>query len=172
MSGALPLPSDRAASPRPLQWSVALPMDVVKSRYQGAPHGTYTGFIQCFRMTLAQDGVAGLFKGAGPALLRAFPANAATFVSRPPSNPSSPLLTIVTPLFPAAVGRGVEHQGDGQALLGAKACKNLLAIRQSIDLALALSYIRIFFVCMFQRPRPAGLSPKRSTRGGGRRRHR
>lgn len=62
-------------------WSVALPMDVVKSRYQGAPQGTYSGFLQCFRHTLATDGAKGLFKGAGPALLRAFPANAATFVS-------------------------------------------------------------------------------------------
>lgn len=56
-------------------------MDVVKSRYQGAPNGTYTGFLQCFRHTVATEGAAGLFKGAGPALLRAFPANAATFVS-------------------------------------------------------------------------------------------
>lgn len=56
-------------------------MDVVKSRYQGAPHGTYTGFLQCFRLTFQQEGARGLFKGATPAILRAAPANAATFVS-------------------------------------------------------------------------------------------
>ncbi|PWN88407.1 mitochondrial carrier [Acaromyces ingoldii] len=61
-------------------WSVALPMDVIKSRYQGAPQGTYTGFIQCFRHTLATEGPSSMFKGAGPAMLRAFPANAATFL--------------------------------------------------------------------------------------------
>jgi solute carrier family 25 (mitochondrial carnitine/acylcarnitine transporter), member 20/29 len=32
------------------------------------------------RSLLAQEGVAGLYKGVGPALLRAFPANAACFL--------------------------------------------------------------------------------------------
>ena len=61
-------------------WSLAIPPDVIKSRYQGAPHGTYSGFIDCARKTVAQDGVKALFKGFGPAMARAFPANAATFV--------------------------------------------------------------------------------------------
>ncbi|CEH14786.1 carnitine acyl carnitine carrier [Ceraceosorus bombacis] len=61
-------------------WLVAIPPDVVKSRYQGAPHGTYNSFIDCARQTIAKDGVKALFKGAGPAMLRAFPANAATFL--------------------------------------------------------------------------------------------
>lgn len=62
-------------------WTFAIPPDVIKSRYQGAPHGTYTGFLDCARKTVAQDGAGALFRGFGPAMLRAFPANAATFVS-------------------------------------------------------------------------------------------
>lgn len=62
-------------------WGLAIPPDVIKSRYQGAPHGTYSGFLDCARKTVAQDGVKALFKGFGPAMARAFPANAATFVS-------------------------------------------------------------------------------------------
>lgn len=62
-------------------WALAIPPDVIKSRYQGAPHGTYTGFMDCARKTVAQDGVKALFRGFGPAMARAFPANAATFVS-------------------------------------------------------------------------------------------
>lgn len=62
-------------------WALAIPPDVIKSRYQGAPHGTYTGFLDCARQTVAKDGIKALFKGFGPAMARAFPANAATFVS-------------------------------------------------------------------------------------------
>lgn len=61
-------------------WSLAIPPDVIKSRYQGAPQGTYTGFIDCARQTIAKDGMKALFKGFGPAMARAFPANAATFL--------------------------------------------------------------------------------------------
>ncbi|PWN46585.1 mitochondrial carrier [Violaceomyces palustris] len=61
-------------------WSFAIPPDVIKSRYQGAPSGTYTGFMDCARKTVAQDGVKALFKGFGPAMLRAAPANAACFL--------------------------------------------------------------------------------------------
>lgn len=61
-------------------WGIAIPPDVVKSRLQGAPHGTYTGFLDCARKLMAKDGVGALFKGFGPAMARAFPANAATFL--------------------------------------------------------------------------------------------
>lgn len=61
-------------------WAVAIPPDVVKSRFQGAPEGTYRSFMDCARKTVATDGVGALFKGFGPAMLRAFPANAAVFV--------------------------------------------------------------------------------------------
>ncbi|CCO27135.1 Mitochondrial carnitine/acylcarnitine carrier protein AltName: Full=Carnitine/acylcarnitine translocase [Rhizoctonia solani AG-1 IB] len=53
-------------------WSVAIPPD--------APSGTYSGFIDCTRKTIAKDGVKALWKGFGPAMARAFPANAATFL--------------------------------------------------------------------------------------------
>lgn len=62
-------------------WALAIPPDVIKSRYQGAPQGTYSGFLDCARQTVAKDGIKALFKGFGPAMARAFPANAATFVS-------------------------------------------------------------------------------------------
>ncbi|KAH7912597.1 hypothetical protein BJ138DRAFT_1083331 [Hygrophoropsis aurantiaca] len=61
-------------------WSLAIPPDVLKSRLQSAPTGTYSGFFDCARKTIAQDGVAALWKGFGPAMARAFPANAATFL--------------------------------------------------------------------------------------------
>ncbi|KAF7339769.1 Carnitine/acyl carnitine carrier [Mycena venus] len=61
-------------------WAVAIPPDVLKSRLQSAPNGTYTGIMDCARKTIAQDGVAALWKGFGPAMGRAFPANAATFL--------------------------------------------------------------------------------------------
>lgn len=61
-------------------WSIAIPPDVIKSRIQSAPTGTYSGFLDCARKTIAVDGVAALWKGLGPAMARAFPANAATFL--------------------------------------------------------------------------------------------
>ncbi|CAA7258626.1 unnamed protein product [Cyclocybe aegerita] len=61
-------------------WSLAIPPDVIKSRLQSAPSGTYSGMLDCVRKTIAQDGVRALWKGFGPAMARAFPANAATFL--------------------------------------------------------------------------------------------
>ncbi|KAI0756584.1 mitochondrial carrier [Daedaleopsis nitida] len=61
-------------------WSIAIPPDVIKSRIQSAPTGTYSGFLDCARKTIAADGVAALWRGLGPAMARAFPANAATFL--------------------------------------------------------------------------------------------
>ena len=61
-------------------WSVAIPPDTIKSRLQSAPTGTYSGFLDCARQLIAKDGVKALWKGFGPAMGRAFPANAATFV--------------------------------------------------------------------------------------------
>ncbi|KAF9029267.1 mitochondrial carrier [Hymenopellis radicata] len=61
-------------------WSLAIPPDVIKSRIQSAPSGTYFGFMDCARKTIAADGVGALWKGFGPAMARAFPANAATFL--------------------------------------------------------------------------------------------
>ena len=62
-------------------WAVAVPPDTIKSRLQSAPEGRYPGGMnQVFREVLAEGGVAGLFKGIGPAMVRAFPANAACFL--------------------------------------------------------------------------------------------
>ncbi|KAL4242123.1 mitochondrial carrier family protein [Abortiporus biennis] len=61
-------------------WSIAIPPDVIKSRIQSAPTGTYSGFLDCAKKTIAVDGVTALWKGLGPAMARAFPANAATFL--------------------------------------------------------------------------------------------
>jgi len=61
-------------------WSVAIPGDVIKSRMQVAPPGTYKGFTDCVTQLLKKEGPQALFKGLGPAMLRAFPANAACFL--------------------------------------------------------------------------------------------
>jgi solute carrier family 25 carnitine/acylcarnitine transporter 20/29 len=62
-------------------WLVAVPPDVLKSRYQAAPVGTYPGGLrQVARELFAQEGAGAFFKGLGPALVRAFPANAACFL--------------------------------------------------------------------------------------------
>ena len=61
-------------------WSIAIPPDVVKSRLQAAPPGTYSGTYDCFVKLVRAEGPAALFRGLGPALIRAFPANAAAFL--------------------------------------------------------------------------------------------
>ncbi|KAI8610004.1 mitochondrial carrier domain-containing protein, partial [Chytriomyces sp. MP71] len=64
-------------------WIVAIPPDVVKSRIQAAPPGTYKGFLDCARAVVKEGGlVNGLYKGFGPAMVRAFPANAAGWFGR------------------------------------------------------------------------------------------
>ncbi|KAJ3339222.1 carnitine transporter [Gonapodya sp. JEL0774] len=61
-------------------WTVAIPPDVIKSRIQSSPAGTYKGIVDCTLKTVAAEGPGALFKGLGPAMLRAFPANAANFL--------------------------------------------------------------------------------------------
>ncbi|KAG9303321.1 hypothetical protein G9A89_013647 [Geosiphon pyriformis] len=61
-------------------WTIAIPPDTLKSRLQSAPSGTYSGTLDVLRHLLKTDGPAALFKGLGPAMLRAFPANAACFL--------------------------------------------------------------------------------------------
>jgi len=64
-----------------MNWVVAVPADVLKSRYQTAPDGTYPGGIrQVASELIAKEGVGSLYKGIAPALVRAFPANAACFL--------------------------------------------------------------------------------------------
>ncbi|KAJ1950919.1 carnitine transporter, partial [Dispira parvispora] len=61
-------------------WAVAIPPDVLKSRLQTAPEGTYTGIRDVFVKLIRTEGPGALFRGLGPAMLRAFPANAACFL--------------------------------------------------------------------------------------------
>ncbi|KAF8976662.1 carnitine transporter [Entomortierella lignicola] len=61
-------------------WTIAIPPDVLKSRLQSAPAGTYKGTVDVLRVLLKTEGPQALFKGLGPAMLRAFPANAACFL--------------------------------------------------------------------------------------------
>ncbi|UYV65141.1 SLC25A20 [Cordylochernes scorpioides] len=62
-------------------WMVAIPPDVLKSRLQTAPEGTYpNGIRDVFRKTMKEEGIRALYKGTTPVMLRAFPANAACFL--------------------------------------------------------------------------------------------
>lgn len=61
-------------------WTVGIPADVIKSRYQTAPEGKYSGIVDVYRSLIREEGYAGLFRGLRPALIRAFPANAACFL--------------------------------------------------------------------------------------------
>lgn len=45
---------------------------------QSAPTGKYSGFLDCGRKMMAEGGASTLFKGLAPAMVRAFPANAAS----------------------------------------------------------------------------------------------
>lgn len=59
-------------------WTFAIPPDVIKSRLQGSPDGTYKGFIDCAVKTVRADGPKALFKGFAPAMARV----SAAFVGR------------------------------------------------------------------------------------------
>lgn len=63
-----------------INWVIAIPPDVLKSRYQTAPEGKYSGVIDVYRHLMKEEGPSALFKGVGPAMARAFPANAACFL--------------------------------------------------------------------------------------------
>ncbi|KAF7693511.1 hypothetical protein HF521_008827 [Silurus meridionalis] len=62
-------------------WAVAIPPDVLKSRFQTAPEGKYpNGFRDVLRELIREEGVVSLYKGFNAVMLRAFPANAACFL--------------------------------------------------------------------------------------------
>jgi len=60
-------------------WSISIPADVLKNRFQSAPPGMYDSLIDVYRHLMKEEGPMALFKGMRPALIRAFPANAACF---------------------------------------------------------------------------------------------
>ncbi|XP_078063010.1 mitochondrial carnitine/acylcarnitine carrier protein-like [Mustelus asterias] len=62
-------------------WMVAIPPDVVKSRFQTAPDAMYpNGFRDVLRELVREEGIGSLYKGFSAVMLRAFPANAACFL--------------------------------------------------------------------------------------------
>ncbi|CAG9759407.1 unnamed protein product [Ceutorhynchus assimilis] len=62
-------------------WLIGMPPDVLKSRLQAAPEGTYPrGIRDVFKNLMKTEGPLALYKGITPVLLRAFPANAACFL--------------------------------------------------------------------------------------------
>jgi len=60
-------------------WTISIPADVLKNRFQSAPPGMYGSIIDVYRHLMKEEGPMALFKGIRPALIRAFPANAACF---------------------------------------------------------------------------------------------
>jgi solute carrier family 25 carnitine/acylcarnitine transporter 20/29 len=62
-------------------WLVCWPQDVIKSRMQSDM--SYANSMECIRSLIRQNGnkIGNYFKGFGPTMARAFPANAATFVA-------------------------------------------------------------------------------------------
>lgn len=60
-------------------WIVSIPPDVLKSRFQTSAPGRYNGLYDVFKDLVREEGYSGLFRGLRPALIRAFPANAACF---------------------------------------------------------------------------------------------
>jgi solute carrier family 25 (mitochondrial carnitine/acylcarnitine transporter), member 20/29 len=61
-------------------WPIVLPMDTLKSRYQTAPDRTYANMGQVYWQLVQDDGMGGLFRGIGPAMMRSAPANAVSFL--------------------------------------------------------------------------------------------
>ena len=64
-------------------WSTMYPIDVIKSKLQTQEfgRGVYKGIVDCARKVLQHDGVGGLYRGFWPCLIRAFPANASSFLA-------------------------------------------------------------------------------------------
>jgi solute carrier family 25 carnitine/acylcarnitine transporter 20/29 len=61
-------------------WVIGVPPDVIKTRIQNAAPGQYPGGMkQVVSELIAKEGIAGIYKGITPALIRAYPANAACF---------------------------------------------------------------------------------------------
>eukprot|EP00560_Eucampia_antarctica_P002663 CAMPEP_0197832720 /NCGR_PEP_ID=MMETSP1437-20131217/15797_1 /TAXON_ID=49252 ORGANISM="Eucampia antarctica, Strain CCMP1452" /NCGR_SAMPLE_ID=MMETSP1437 /ASSEMBLY_ACC=CAM_ASM_001096 /LENGTH=297 /DNA_ID=CAMNT_0043436251 /DNA_START=240 /DNA_END=1133 /DNA_ORIENTATION=- len=60
-------------------WTIQIPADTLKSRFQTASPGQYTGILDVYQRLVKEEGHSALFRGFRPAMIRAFPANAACF---------------------------------------------------------------------------------------------
>ena len=62
-------------------WIIGVPPDVIKTRIQNSKPGQYPGGMsQVVKELIAKEGISGMYRGIGPALIRAYPANAACFL--------------------------------------------------------------------------------------------
>jgi solute carrier family 25 carnitine/acylcarnitine transporter 20/29 len=63
-------------------WLTCYPIDIIKSRVQTDSFSSpkYTSAINCLTTSVRAEGISCLFRGLTPCLLRAAPANAATFI--------------------------------------------------------------------------------------------
>ncbi|KAK9727569.1 Mitochondrial carrier protein ymc2 [Basidiobolus ranarum] len=65
-------------------WLTIYPIDIIKSKLQtdsfDITSQKYKSLLDCARKTFTHEGIAGFFRGATPCIIRAAPANAATFV--------------------------------------------------------------------------------------------
>lgn len=63
-------------------WGTVYPIDVIKTRLQtdSDTRPRYRGMADCARKIVAAEGAGALYRGVGPCLARAFPANAVTFL--------------------------------------------------------------------------------------------
>ena len=64
-------------------WLPWYPIDAIKSKLQAdsLANPKYSGILDCLAQTVKSEGVRGLYRGFLPCMLRAFPANAATFLT-------------------------------------------------------------------------------------------
>lgn len=60
-------------------WASIYPLDVAKSRIQAHPERWTSGWVDCLRRSVADEGPAVLWRGLGACLTRAFVVNAAIF---------------------------------------------------------------------------------------------
>ncbi|PVV02278.1 hypothetical protein BB560_003271 [Smittium megazygosporum] len=63
-------------------WITLFPVDVIKTRIQtdSFANPKYKSSLDCIRKSIAESGFSGLYRGLTPCLIRAVPANAATFI--------------------------------------------------------------------------------------------
>jgi len=60
-------------------WVISYPIDVIKSRIQAENTNRYSGALDCLKKSVRAEGYKCLVRGLSTTILRAFPANAATF---------------------------------------------------------------------------------------------